>query len=74
MIHTYRLHAFAPALGWLRWSCATCGRAIDQNVQSGALTVRVAGQDAPHGGRAGRSPSGTTRPAVWRLTRCGKRN
>ena len=67
MIHPYRLHSFAPRLNWLRWSCAQCGRTVDQDRVTGALVVVVAGADAPHtGGSAGRwsiwdAPTGDVR-------------
>ena len=28
--HTYRLCAFAPRLGWVRWVCGECGREVEQ--------------------------------------------
>ena len=52
MIHPYRLHSFAPRRGWLCWSCAQCGRTVDQDRVTGTIVVVVAGADVPHAGSA----------------------
>lgn len=54
MIHTYRLHGFAPGDGLLRWSCRDCPRVVDQDRRTGAVMVIYAGAEScTHGGRSG---------------------
>jgi hypothetical protein len=54
MTHIYNLHGFAPRSDWLRWSCRTCGRTVDQDRQTGRITVQVSGTESViHGGHAG---------------------
>lgn len=54
MTHLYRLCAFAPAPGVLRWTCQRCPRVVQQDLRTGAITVQVAGlESVDHAGRSG---------------------
>lgn len=46
MIHTYRLHGGAPKENHLRWSCRECPRVVDQDRQTGEVSVIYAGAES----------------------------